>query len=86
MNMIDSETFSDLDRLKTVIATGSIYEVGEVAFDGCISLEEFPFKNLTKIGELAFSFCTSLSEVTLPDSVMEIGYGAFSCNPSLVRV
>ena len=52
------------------------------AFRNCNKLRKVIFnERLQKIGDSAFQNCTSLSSITLPSTVIEIGYCAFfRCN------
>lgn len=65
-----------------VMVPDSVIEIGENAFQGCISLEEIKIPDLvTSIGENAFQECISLEKIEIPDSVTNIGENAFKgCN------
>jgi len=55
-----------------------ITSIGNVAFDGCISLASINIPtSVTTIGQYAFSDCSSLTSISIPDSVTSIGQGAF---------
>jgi|GEM_PF-6813503 len=51
------------------------------AFARCTKLKDFSFlngKSLVSIGESAFMGCTELTELSLPENITAIGFGAFS--------
>jgi hypothetical protein len=61
-----------------IIRNGSI---GEEAFYECIGLMSVTIGNsVTDIGKFAFSGCDRLRNVMIPDSVTNIGWGAFDCD------
>ena len=52
---------------------GSVTEIGDYAFGGCVSLKSISIPDgVTYIGDSAFSGCTSLKSITIPQSVTEI--------------
>ena len=67
------------------IITEFVEEIKDYAFAGCSTLEYLVFtnaKNLKRIGKQAFYGCAYLnSSITIPESVTEIGYGAFAEAP-----
>ncbi len=69
---------------------GGTVSVGAGAFASCKNLTQVDFRGdlnrLVTIGERAFNPETPLSSVILPDSVVEVGLGAFSNNQSLTSV
>ncbi|MCR4647288.1 MAG: leucine-rich repeat protein [Oscillospiraceae bacterium] len=59
----------------------TLEEVGEHAFEGCWQLTTLDFQSpegVKKIGSYAFYNCQNLEAIVLPDSVEEIGAGAFA--------
>ena len=57
---------------------GSVTEIGDYAFGGCVSLKSISIPNcVTYIGDSAFSGCTSLKSIIIPQSVTEIDPWAF---------
>ena len=73
-----SGSFEKCD-LKSVYIPGSVKRIdGEEAFDECKSLEKVTLnRGLTYIGTYAFKKSFSLNEIEIPDTVVEIGKGAF---------
>ena len=72
----------------SVIPTdGSVTNIGDSAFDGCIGLTSVTIPDSVKsIGESAFRGCTGLSSVTIGNGVTSIGWGAFSGCTGLTSV
>lgn len=59
----------------------------EGPFTGCSALKSVSFeKGIRKIPDDLFCYGTGLEEVTIPDTVLEIGYGAFYKNKSLKKL
>jgi hypothetical protein len=78
---IGSFIFYDDLNLTTVIIPNSVTSIGDYAFYQCrnLSLSSLALPNaLASIGALAFWECANI--VTIPDSVTNIGDGAFSGN------
>lgn len=72
--------FEKCTGLKKVILKNGILSVGKGAFNGCSSLENVTFQNvsLKKINTSTFFDCSALTSVEVPDTVTEIEYAAFS--------
>lgn len=82
---IDRETFMG-STVERVIIEGDIHEICQATFSGCANLEEVVFKgDISIIGNYAFS-STGLRELTLPNGVERIEFGAFWYNKSLEKV
>ena len=76
---IDSETFSDKWRLRTVVIPDTIQRIGFAAFRNCKHLKDaYIGSGVVSIGSDAFDSCYSLAAIDLPDSMEYIGQGAFS--------
>lgn len=52
--------------------------IGRYAFAGCMSLSKIVMKGGSYISAGAFMFCSSLTNVTVPNTVLQIGEGAFA--------
>lgn len=65
------------DSMTAVTIPDGVKRIGERAFFGsAVRSVEIP-EGVTHIGERAFGSCTSLMKISLPDTIYEIGYGAF---------
>ncbi len=74
----------DVER---VIIHSSVTEIGDKAFDGCMSLTSVVMPNgVITIGGFAFDGCTSLTSVVIPNGVTSIGNGAFQRCRSLAYI
>ena len=77
-NAIPDGFLNGKDKLKTLVLSNNIVEIGASAFSGCKSLTGFRFPNkLKSIGDYAFNNCTELTQATLPDAVEKVAAGAF---------
>lgn len=75
--MSSSEEGSSDPRLKAVVIPDTVTEIEDNAFIQCTNLKNVTLsKNLKKIGKYAFFGCP-ITKMTIPDSVEEIGGGAF---------
>lgn len=82
VRLIASESFKANNFIKTVNLPDSVIYVGEGAFEDCINLSEVNLGNsIYSIKDRAFHN-TSLTEVSLPDSLSELGRFAFDDNVS----
>lgn len=63
---LGDSALADCERLAYINA-GSLTEIGEMAFDGCVALQSLRFgENLIQIGFAALRNCRSLMELELP--------------------
>ena len=75
---IGSHAFEKCEKLKTVQFAEGLSSLGEYAFSNSGKLESVAIPNgVTKIGRYAFESAGSL-KLTIPESVKDIGYSAFS--------
>ena len=74
--------FSGMTSLESVIWSDTLTTISKRAFNGCTSLVEFDFKNVTKLNEGAFSYC-GFTELYLPDSITTLDANTFSSNTKL---
>lgn len=76
-----------IDGAIAVSIGGTVAEIGDYAFSGCIRLTSIVIPDSVKrIGERAFYACVALQDVTLGNGVAEIGDGAFLSCLSLTSV
>lgn len=76
LESIDKAAFQN-SNLETVIFSGGVINIGEVAFNNCVVLRNVEFGSKTEsIGDYAFYGCEQLLYVSLPDSLSVIGYQA----------
>lgn len=74
---IGEHAFESCSKLASVSIPGSVVEIGDYAFNGCNQLKSVEFaEGLQRIGEEAFNAC-HMESIRLPDTLMEIGSGAF---------
>lgn len=86
---IDSGAFYKCDGIAKVSISASIKTIGEMAFEGCNSLQEVVFGDncsLFCINDNAFLGCKSLESISIPESVTEIGEKAFYACESLGEI
>ncbi|MDD5830892.1 MAG: leucine-rich repeat protein [Lachnospira sp.] len=81
LKKIDESAFKEMDALEKLEIPEGVTEIPKNMCDSCVNLCEVNIKgNITSVGEKAFSGC-AFSEINLPDTVKEIGSGAFwSCD------
>ncbi len=80
-NTIPSACFRGCKNLKEVKNQENIYAMGDFAFSGCDSLEEFHVYHLETIPSESFSNCKKLTKVILNTGMKKIGSRAFyHCN------
>ena len=68
--------FYDCAKLKTVNVNSKA--VGAHTFEGCVLLDTVTLTGVTSIGDAAFEGCEKLNSLTLPESVIHVGKGAFA--------
>lgn len=74
-------------RLSAISIPDSVTEIGEFAFDGCISLKRIALPaNLSVVGGYVFRDCTALEELIIPYGVKTLGRGMFFRCSSLKSV
>jgi len=74
---IGAECFKGNETIQSVQMPESVVFIGEDAFNGCKELKDIILpKQLATIDDRAFMDC-SFMQVSIPDSVVEIGVGAF---------
>ena len=73
--------------LTNVTLTGSVAELPNNMFDGCVLLTSVNIpEGVEVIGGNTFANCAGLTSITIPDSVTSIGAGAFSGCASLIEL
>ncbi|SFB88042.1 leucine-rich repeat domain-containing protein [Ruminococcus albus] len=83
----ESEKYKNIKNITSVVIPGSVTEIKESAFEGCISLESITLpQKLKYIGKSAFFDCENIKSIVIPDSVKEIGFWAFSYCLSLESI
>lgn len=73
---IGKEAFENCSRLTDIPNAGGLKTISEASFAHCPALSDFDFAGLQTIGVAAF-YDSGLVNVVMPDSVQEIGEGAF---------
>lgn len=81
VEIIGSYAFKGCEKL-TVSLGDSITSIGFCAFKGCKEWDGVLGNNVKKIGSEAFVNCSITGELNLPESVTEIGEGAFGYSKS----
>ncbi len=64
-------------EISTIALTDHITSIAAEAFLGCVELSSIDFCSVRTIGERAFFDCVAIEEIYIPDTVAEIGRGAF---------
>lgn len=87
LEKIGRQTFTNCEKIETLVLPDSVKTIEEDAFAHCTSLKNINMpKSLTYIGRNAFFGCSSLENVTFPDSLTAIGESAFARCTSLTKV
>lgn len=88
VRFIESKTFKDCTRLRSIIIPDQVQTMGNYTFQGCTALETVHLgRRVQYIGSYAFYLCSSLRIVTISSEVMtSIGNYAFRECPSLEEV
>ena len=83
---IAASAFAELQNLKKVVFSSNMKSIHRNAFNGCSSLNEISFENVTSIGEFAFCNCRSLpKDLNLPN-IVSLDYDVFEGCTSLETV
>ena len=78
VTFLDVYSFRNSTSLARVVIPGSVWSIGNSAFEGCSALTDLTLSDgIQIIGRVAFYECTSLATINIPDSVISIGSGAF---------
>lgn len=79
---IEKSAFGLNESLQIVVCGKNLEYIGEAAFFGCSSLQEFHCQAsaLQTIDHFAFDSCSALQELTLPASVTHIDAAVFLCH------
>ncbi|MBR5272720.1 MAG: leucine-rich repeat protein, partial [Clostridia bacterium] len=76
--------FKNCTNLISVCGVFKGRRLGDSTFENCVSLVEIPELQIASIGDRAFFGCRALTEIIIPESVKEIGVGAFDGIPGIV--
>ncbi len=75
---VDVNAFGNCKKLKTITGLEGVYEISDFAFQFCESLSNIPsISGCNTIGKQAFAH-TAITNITIPNTVKNIGDGAFS--------
>lgn len=78
LTFIDRDCFQS-SGLEEIALPNSLREVAHGCFSGCKNLTKVVFgSNVTKIDTYVFNGCSKLKNVSLPESLQEIGYHTFT--------
>ena len=92
IQVIDKGTFANVKGLKKIIIPYTVKEIRDNAFSNNNEIEEVVFQTkeengkllgCTKIDNLVFNGCTNLNKITLPNTLITIGWKAFAGTQSL---
>lgn len=79
VQFIEDEAFLGCKKLTEIEIPGSIVTIGDDTFEDCNNIKRITLHNgLKKIGACAFTDL-NLEQLTIPETVVEIGSSAFSC-------
>jgi serine/threonine protein kinase len=83
---IGEYAFGEIDTIQSIVLPRRLETIFNSAFCLCTSLKQITFPaSLRRIDYFAFYHC-NLNELSIPDSVITIGYNAFEENRALRRV
>lgn len=74
---IGGTQFINYTQLTQVITNGNVTSIGNFTFYGCTSLASIDLEGVTCVGTCAFENCTALSEITIGNTIKQIGQRAF---------
>ena len=74
---IGGTQFINYKKLTQVITNGNVTSIGDFTFYGCTSLASIDLEGVTCVGTCAFENCTALSEITIGNTIKQIGQRAF---------
>ncbi|MBR5936343.1 MAG: leucine-rich repeat protein [Bacteroidaceae bacterium] len=75
---IETNAFSDLHGLSSIIIPSGVKSIGSSAFSGCVGLKTITLpSSLDNIGSFAFQQCINLLSVKIPQGIKSIGTGLF---------
>lgn len=89
---VEDRFFAGCGRLKKVINTPNVVELGKECFQLCVELEKVIFKEwdkelrLIRISEGCFYGCKALKEITIPDTIQKLDVGCFNGCKKLAKV
>lgn len=86
---IGKHAFGAYSKVRTVIVPDTVFVIDTQAFNYCDYLESVIFSKssgLVSIKDYAFYNCKSIEAISIPASVREIGYMAFSTCPSISEI
>ena len=75
---LPSGAFVNCGKIKKVVLSENIAEIGAKTFENCSALEEITYGAPRAIGNEAFNGCLALKKIVLPEDVTAIGVGAFN--------
>ena len=79
--------YSYSNKIKTVVISDSATNIGDYAFDDCVSFISVTIPNsVTSIGEAAFRDCSALTSIIIPNGITSIRGGAFLGCHSLTSI
>jgi hypothetical protein len=79
LESIGNGAFRCMIKLEEIVIPDSVTEIGINAFDGCKSLTRVVLPKSLKVIPNQCFMNTALTEINLPDTLEEIGGGAFRC-------
>lgn len=89
LELIDDYAFAGCSKVKEVLLSDNLTEIGERAFYECFALSEIILpENITTIGAMAFGYCTDLKEINIPKnlSLLALEEAVFYENSALTKI